>query len=564
MKLVECVPNFSEGRDPATIEAIAAAIRSVETVALLDVDPGRDTHRTVVTLLGPPEAVLEAAYSAVRAAVARIDMRRHKGAHARMGAADVVPFVPVREVSMAECVELARQLGQRIGQELGLPVYLYEQAASRPERRNLAEVRRGEYEGLAAKLADPAWAPDFGPAEFVPRSGAVITGAREFLIAYNFNLNTLDRAIAHDIALEIREAGRALRDERGEILRAADGKALKQPGKFRHVKAVGWFMEDYGCAQVSMNLTDHKATGLAEVFDEVCRQAEQRGVRVTGSELVGVIPADCLIQAGRYFLRKANKSAGVPEAELIRLAVRSLGLGELEPFDLDEKIIERRIPDPRPLARMSLAEFCDAASRDSPAPGGGSVAALCGALSAALASMAANLTVGRKGHERDWGEMGAVAERAQATKDFFLRAIDDDSAAFDRVMAALRLPKKTPEDRAARKAAVQETTRGAVEVPLSVLQRSREAIELAEAVVGRANPAALSDAGVSGLCARTAAEGAYYNVVINLAGIRDPAWAMRIRNQADPLLEDIRRRSDALSEAIRKRLLANLTGGGGH
>ncbi len=558
MKLVECVPNFSEGRDQATIDAIAAAIRAVDGVTLVDVDPGPDTNRTVVTLLGTPEAAVEAAFQAIRVASQRIDMRRHTGAHARFGAADVCPFVPVRGLGMDDCAELARRLGERVGTELGIPVYLYEHAASRPQRRNLAEVRRGEYEGLADKLADPDWAPDYGPAEFIPRTGALAVGAREFLIAYNFNLNTRDRKIAHDIALEIREAGRAKRDADGQILRDEDGKAIKEPGTFQHVKAVGWLMEAFGCAQVTMNLTDYKRTPLATVFDEVCRLATERGVRVTGSELVGVIPEDCLLAAGKHFLNKAGHSPGQPKPELLRVAIQSLGLSDLYPFEIDEKIVERRIPDERPLAGLTLAGFADETSSDSPAPGGGSVAATAGALSAALASMAANLTVGRKGYEDAQAEMKALAERAQDHKDFFVRAVDDDAASFDAVMAAFRLPKKTAEHKAARKGAIQDATKGAVAVPLSVLERIVEVLDLSEACVARANEQALSDAGVSGLCARTAAEGAFYNVIINLAGIRDEQYVADTRAKAEALLAEVHRRTDALGATVRERLLGQL------
>ncbi len=563
MKLVECVPNFSEGRNRATIDAIAEAIRAVDGVELLDVDPGVDTNRTVVTMLGPPEAVLEAAFAAIRTGVERIDMRGHQGAHSRMGAADVCPFVPVRGLDMDDCVELARRLGRRVGEELGVPVYLYEAAASRPERRNLAAVRKGEYEGLSDRCGDPAWAPDFGPAEFNPEAGATAIGAREFLIAYNFNLNTSDRAIAHDIALEIREAGRAKRDAAGRIVRDAEGKAIKRPGLFEHVKAVGWLMEDYGCAQVTMNLTDYKRTPLAAVFDAVCRLADERGVRVTGSELVGVMPEDCLIQAGKHFLRKAGHSPGQPKADILDTAVRSLGLGELYPFDFDDKIIERRIPQQRPLAALDLPGFADRTSTAAPAPGGGSVAALCGALAAALSAMAANLTAGRKQFAAVEDEMMRLAEAGQRHKDALLAAVDEDAASFDRVMDALRLPKKTAEQKAARAEALQRATLGATGVPLSVLRRCPEVLALAEAAVERANPQALSDAGVAGLCARTAAEGAGYNVLINIAGLSDAKTVAALRGEADELLAVVRRRADALAAEVNRRLEAEIAGGEG-
>ncbi|HOX45036.1 MAG TPA: glutamate formimidoyltransferase [Myxococcota bacterium] len=547
MKLVECVPNFSEGRDAAKIEAITEAVCACEGVALLDVDPGKDTNRTVVTFLGAPEAVLEAAFRAIARAAQLIDMSQHHGAHARMGATDVCPFVPVQDVSMAECVELARRLGARVAAELGVPVFLYEEAASRPERRNLATIREGEYEGLAAKLALPEWAPDFGRAEFNPRAGATVIGAREFLIAYNFNLNTRDSKIAHDIALEIREAGRTTKD--------AGGKSVKVAGKFKHVKAVGWYMENFQCAQISMNLTNYRATPLATVFDEVCRLAEARGVRCTGSELVGLAPKDCLLEAGRHFLRKAGKSAGVPERELIRVAVQSLGLAELGPFDPAKKIVEARIPDPRPLAGLSVQAFADETSSDSPAPGGGSVAAVCGALSAALAAMVAQLSVGKKGYEAVAGPMKALAEAAQPLKDACLRAIDDDTAAFDGLMAAMKLPRKTEEQKAAREAAVQAATRRAIAVPLSLLGRMPEVLALAAQAGEQGNQNSLSDAGVAVLCARAAAEGAYYNVVINLAGVSDAAWRAATLAEARALVARVREQADAASRRVEGVLL---------
>ncbi len=555
MRIVECVPNFSEGRERAVIDAIAEAIRATEGVELLDVDPGRDTNRTVVTFIGPPEATLEAAFRAIARAAERIDMRRHQGAHPRMGATDVCPFVPVAGVTMEECAELARRLGRRVGEELGIPVYLYEAAASRPERRSLSDIRKGEYEGLAAKLADPAWAPDFGPARFCEKSGATVIGAREFLIAYNFNLNTRDQKIAHDIALEIREAGRAAKNERGETLKDESGKTVMRPGKFRHVKAVGWYIPDYSCAQISMNLTDYKQTPLGPVFDEVCRLAEARGVRCTGSELVGLAPKACLLEAGRHFLRKAGKSAGVPEKELIRVAVQSLGLAELGPFDPQKKIIDYRIPDARPLISMNVRDFADELSSDSPAPGGGSVAALAGSLAAALAAMVAQLTVGKKGYEAVQDEMKRLAEEAQPLKDRLLYAVDEDTAAFNAVMAAAKLPKGTLEQKAARERAMAEAARGALEVPRRVLALAGEALELARrAAAGNQN--SLSDAGTAVACARAAAEGAYQNVLINLPSLPDAEEKARIRAEAKRRIEEMRARAAALLSEIEGRLLS--------
>ncbi len=553
MKLVECVPNFSEGRDPAVIDAITDTIRACEGVELLDADPGADTNRTVVTMLGAPEAVSEAAFQVIAKAAELIDMAKHKGAHGRMGATDVCPFVPVRDISMEECADLARALGKRVGEELGIPVYLYEEAASRPERQNLANVRKGEYEGRAEKIKDPEWKPDFGPAEFNARSGATSIGAREFLIAYNFNLNSRDRRIAQDIAMEIREAGRAKRDEKGEIIRDENGKAIKKPGLFKKVKAVGWVMEDFNCAQISMNLTNYKETPLAEVFDAVCRLAVERGVRCTGSELVGLLPKDCLLAAGRHYLRKAGKSAGAPEKELLRIAIQSLGLSELYPFEVDKKIVEYRISDPRPLVGMTVGDFVDETSSESPAPGGGSVAALAGALSGALSSMVAWLTVGKKGYEETFEAMKELAEKAQALKDNFLRAIDDDTAAFNGMMNAMRMPKKTDEQKAAREEAMQQATREAIAVPMSVLAACPEALDLAEgATAGNEN--SLSDAAVAASCAVTAAEGTYYNVLINLASVSDEAYKKQTQDKAEALLAEVKKRANVLGQSVTQRL----------
>ncbi len=537
MKLVECVPNFSEGRNRAVIDAIAAAICSIEGVALLDVDPGVDTNRTVVTFIGSPNAVLEGAFAGIARAAELIDMRRHSGAHSRIGACDVCPFVPVRGVEMDDCVRLAQKLGRRVGEELKIPVYLYEEAAARDERRNLARIRKGEYQGLSDKLKDPDWQPDFGPAEFNEKSGATVIGAREFLIAYNFNLNTKDVKIANRIAWAIREAGRK-----------------GAPGKFKHVKAVGWYMPDFNCAQVSMNLTNYKQTPLAQVFDEVCAQAEKHGARCTGSELVGLIPEDCLLRAGRHFLEKAGKSFGVPKPELVRTAVVSLGLNELYPFKPEEKIIENRIPDPRPLIEMPLFGFVDETSTDSPAPGGGSVAALCGALASALACMVGQLTYPKKGYEGVSQEMKKLCEQAQEHKDYMLRAVDDDTAAFNEIMTAFRMPKKTGEQKAERKKAIQAATRQAIDVPLRVLRRVHRAMPLIEKAARQGNQNSLSDAGVAASCMRAAAQGAFYNVSINLAGVDDRVFAEKTGAEADKLLDEVRKSADDLAEFVTRTL----------
>ncbi len=425
-KIVECVPNFSEGRDMAVIKRITDAIESVDGVKLLDVDPGADTNRTVVTFVGSPEAVREAAFRAVKKAAEVIDMTKHHGAHPRMGATDVCPFVPVSGVTMEDCVEIAGQVGKRIGEELGIPVYLYEEAATKPEWHNLAEVRKGEYEGLKErfKSGDPYWTPDFGPAEFNERAGATAVGAREFLIAYNINLNTKDRKLANNVALNLREKGRAKRDENGKIVRDGEGKKVMVPGRLKHTKAIGWYIEEYGFAQISINLTNYKNTPWHTVFEVAREEAEKAGLLVTGSELVGLIPKQAVIEAGRYFLRKQGKSSGVSERELIEEAVLSMGLSQIAPFDPEEKIIEYRIKEDEPLVSMNIKDFMDELASDSPAPGGGSVAALEASLGAALSAMVANLTVGKKGYEDIKDEMIGVAERTLEIKDRFLLLID--------------------------------------------------------------------------------------------------------------------------------------------
>jgi glutamate formiminotransferase/formiminotetrahydrofolate cyclodeaminase len=556
MKLVECVPNFSEGRDRGVIDSITGVIEQVEGVTLLDVDPGAATNRTVVTFVGSPEGVAEAAFLAIAQAARVIDMQKHSGAHARMGATDVCPFVPVSGVTMDDCVEIARHVGERVGKELEIPIYLYENACTRKERRSLATIRRGEYEGLREKLADPEWRPDFGPATFSARSGATVIGAREFLIAYNVNLNTRDRRLAQDIALDIREAGRAKRDEQGKIVRGPDGKSVKVPGKFKEVRGVGWYIEEYGCAQVSMNLTNYKVSPVHAVFDEICEQATRRGLRVTGSELVGLIPLEAVLSAGRHYLERQGRTTGVPESEIIHTAIKSLGLEDLTPFDPGKKIIEYRVAGAGAdaLVGRTVSRFLEELSTDSPAPGGGSAAALCGSLSAALSSMVAALTHAKKGMEERREEMGDSGVRAQELVAFFRRAIDEDTDAFNAIVAARRLPKKTDEDREARDRAMLEATRNAIRVPLEVLRRSGEALELAEIVSTRGLPASLSDAGVAGLAAAAAAEGAYYNVLINLDGFPQEDYARRTRAEAGELLEDAQRRAEIIRGRLRETL----------
>jgi len=474
MKLIECVPNFSEGRDRAVIDAIAAEITATQGAVLLDVDPGAATNRTVVTFIGGPEAVEEAAFRAIKQAAATIDMTRHRGEHPRLGATDVCPFVPVAGATMEDCVAIARRLGKRVGEELGIPVYLYEAAATRPERRSLADIRNGEYEALPEKLKDAAFAPDFGPTRFNPRSGATVIGAREFLIAYNVNLNTRDKKLANAIAGAIREAGR--------LKRGAGGATVNVPGLFKECRAVGWYIEEFGRAQVSINLTNYRVTPLHEVFDAVCLEAAKLGLRVTGSELVGLIPREALLAAGDHYLAKQGKTNGVPENERVHTAVLSLGLSELAEFEPNRKVIEYRYEGgPSGLAAMTVRDFADELSSSSPAPGGGSVAALCGALSASLSAMVAALTWSKAGMESARPAMKTTGTDAQTLKDWFLDAVDRDTEAWNAVLAAMRLPKRTEKEIAAGAGAIESASQRAGKVPLDVLEATIRALELARA-----------------------------------------------------------------------------------
>ncbi len=533
MKLVECVPNISEGRRPEVWEAVVEAAAGVSGVSVLNVDPGAETNRTVITLVGEPEAMLEGVFRLIEKALSLIDMSGHHGAHPRLGAVDVVPFVPVAEATMEECVGLARRLGERVGRELALPVYLYEDAATRPERRNLADIRAGEYEGLEAKLRDPEWQPDFGPAGFVPHSGACVIGARKFLVAYNVNLNTTDRRLANRVAFDVREKGRIRRDAAGEPVLGRDGEPEREPGLLRSVKAVGWTIPEFGCAQVSMNLTDLDITPLHLAFDTCEERAAERGLRVTGSELVGLVPRAALLEAGRHYLRRMGRSTGVPERDLVRVALRTMGLSEVKTFDPAERIIEYRLQAPAPLASMTVAAFTDELSSDSPAPGGGSVSALVGALGAALAAMVANLSHAKKGFEEIQERLSSIAVRGQDVKDRLLAAVDEDTRAFDRLLEAMRMPKATSEQQAERGARLAQATRHAVEVPLGVLEACPEILELCTEVASIGLQASRSDAGVGAQMARAAAAGAYQNVCINLAGFADRELASALLGRAD-------------------------------
>ncbi len=553
-KIVECVPNFSEGRDKGVIEAIAQAISGVSEVKILDVDPGADTNRTVYTFAGPPAETVEAAMAAARAARELIDMRSHSGAHPRMGALDVCPFVPVSGITMEECADLARSLGRRMAEELGIPVYLYEAAASRPERRSLADIRSGEYEALPEKLRKPEWAPDFGPAVFDPRWGASVVGAREFLIAYNVNLNTRDRKLAHEIALNIREGGRAAKGPDGASLRDSQGNLIKTPGRLNHVRAIGWYIDSYRRAQVSINLTDYRATPLHVVYETVREEAEKLGLLVTGSEVVGLLPLDPLVEAGRYYLRKAGKSGGAPEADLLETAVHSLGLDSVAPFEAGKKVVEYAVRVPAPLVSRTVASFADEVSADSPAPGGGSVSALAGSLGAALAAMIANLTVGKKGYEGSWKDLDALALRAQEVKARLLAAVDEDTNAFNDVLAAQKLPKGTEEEKRARSAAIQAGYRSATLVPLATAKACLEAARVSETAAELGNRASVSDAGVGALLAAAGAEGAVLNVLINLGSIEDTGWVETVRSEAEALAAEARTVRDRTLEKVRETM----------
>jgi glutamate formiminotransferase/formiminotetrahydrofolate cyclodeaminase len=550
-KILECVPNFSEGRNPEVIRQITAAIEAVEGIKLLDVDPGKATNRTVVTFVGAPEAVIEAAFQGIRAASALIDMRAHSGAHPRMGATDVCPLVPISGVSMEDAVQYAIELARRVGDSLKIPVYLYEAAATRPDRRNLATIRAGEYEGLSERLADPAWVPDFGPTIFNPKTGATVIGARDFLIAYNVNLNTTSVRRANSIAFDVREQGRVLREGdpvSGPVLKDEHGEPLRLAGACKAVKAIGWYIEEYGIAQVSMNLTDISVTPLHVAFDEACKSAAARGMRVTGSELVGMTPLRVLLDAGRYFLHKQQRSSGISEEELLRIAIKSLGLDDLTPFDPMQKVIEFKLrkSNSNPLIDMNLERFAAETASESPAPGGGSISAYVGALGAALAAMVANLSSHKRGWDENWKVFSDWAEKAQYLKKELLQLVDEDTRAFNAIMEAMQLPKETDEERQRRNAALEAATLHAINVPLRTMELAMEAFEPIRAMIESGNPNSISDAGVGALCARAAVHGAGLNVHINASGLRDKAFAAQAKARADAWMAEADRLEQSL------------------
>ena len=532
-QLIECVPNFSEGNDLTIIKQITDRIESVEGVRLLNVDPGKATNRTVVTFVGEPDAVIEAAVRAIKLAGELIDMSKHKGEHPRMGATDVCPLIPVSGITMEETAVYAKKLGERVGKELSIPVYLYENAQPNKDRSNLSIIRAGEYEGFFKKIKLPEWKPDFGPNEYDAKRGATVIGAREFLVAFNINLNTTSTRRANAIAFDVREAGRVKREGdplTGKIILGPDGKAITIPGTLKSTKAIGWFIEEYGIAQISMNLTNTNITSVHKAFEEVSKSAQEKGIRVTGSELVGIIPLQCLIDAGKYFLEKQERSTGIPEKELIKIAVKSLGLEELAPFKPEERIIEYLLKDnsSSKLISMSLHAFADETSTESPAPGGGSIAAYMGSLGVSLATMVANLSSHKRGWDERWKEFSDWAAKGQAYKDTLLHLVDEDTIAFNKIMSALSLPKSTEEEKVNRTNAIQTATKYATEIPFRVMQTTFASMEIIKAMAEIGNQNSVSDAGVGALAARSAVMGAYLNVKINAAGLTDKKWAETI------------------------------------
>ena len=532
-QIIECVPNFSEGRDMSVMAQITDQIKTVDGVKLLDVDPGAATNRTVVTIAGEPEQVIEAAFRAIKKAMEVIDMSKHKGEHPRFGATDVCPLVPVANITMEETVVYARRLAERVGTELGIPVYCYENAAFTENRRNLANCRSGEYEGLPKKLTDPLWKPDFGPATFLPRTGAIAIGARDFLVAYNINLNTTSTRRANAVAFDIREKGRPLREGNpitGKIVKDENGNQVNIPGSLKACKAIGWFIEEYGIAQVSINLTNISITPVHIAFEEASKKAQERGMRVSGSELVGLAPLKVFTDAGKYFLKKQNRSTGVSEQELIKIAVKSLGLDDLKPFNPSEKIIEYLLDEKSggKLMSMSCNAFADETASESPAPGGGSISAYMGALGVSLATMVANLSSHKAGWDDRWEEFSDWAEKGQNLKNELIHLVDEDTNAFNKIMDAFSLPKNSEQEKADRSAAIQEATKYAIEIPFRVMKKAYESLEIVKAMAEIGNPNSVSDAGVGALAIRSAIMGAYLNVKINASGLKDKEYVDKV------------------------------------
>lgn len=557
-QIIECVPNFSEGRDMNIIRQITDEVEKVEGVRLLDVDPGQATNRTVVTFVGEPEAVIEAAVRAARKATELIDMSKHKGAHPRFGAMDVCPLVPVANITMDEVVVYARKLAERLGNELKYPVYCYENAAFKPERVNLANVRKGEYEGLAEKLANPEWKPDFGPAEFIPHIGASAVSARDFLVAINYNLNTTSTRRANAIAFDVREKGRPKREGNpvtGKVVKDEKGNTVNIPGTLKATKAIGWFIEEYGIAQVSMNITNISVTPVHVAFDEVSDKARMRGVRVTGAEIVGLVPKKVLIEAGKHYLKMQQRSVGVSESEIIKIAVKSMGLDDLKPFTPEEKIIEYLLDaedKSKKLVDMSVKGFAEETASESPAPGGGSISAYMGALGTALGTMVANLSSHKPGWDERWDEFGEEAENGQKMMEKLLWLVDEDTRAFNKIMDAFGLPKNTDEEKAERKRAIQEATKFATEVPYHTMVECMKAMPLCKAMAEKGNPNSVSDAGVGALAIVAGIRGAHLNVKINAAGLEDKVWAENILNSATKIEQDAMQMEKEIMEIVNR------------
>ena len=564
-QIIECVPNYSEGRDRAVIEAIVSAISSVEGVKVLNVDPGEATNRTVVTFVGSPEAVTEAAFRGSAMAKERIDMRRHHGAHPRSGATDVLPLIPISGITLEECAALARKLAERLYKELGIPCYCYEAAAFKPERKNLAVCRAGEYEALPEKMADPDRKPDFGGEydDTVARTGATNVGARNFLVAVNYNLNTTSTRRAMAIAFDVREKGRKAREGgklTGKLLKDENGNQIWTPGTLKGCKAIGWYIDEYGIAQVSMNITDIDATPLHVAFEEVSRAAAARGLRVTGAEIVGLVPKKVLVEAGKFYLERQQRSLGIPEEEIIRIAVKSMSLDDLKPFDPREKVIEYLMEDPSEMAkkehlvRLSVKDFAKETASESPAPGGGSVSACMGAFGAALATMVANLSAHKRGWDERWKEFSDVAEKGQAIMKELIDLVDEDTAAFNRIMDVFAMPKGTPEEKAARDKAMEEATLYAASVPLKTMEASLKALPLALEMAEKGNPASASDAGVAALAATAAIRGAALNVRINAAGLTDKAPAEPLLKRAEAIIAEAEKLQDEVLKAVNNNI----------
>ena len=560
--IIECVPNFSEGRDKAKIKEITDAIQSVEGISLLDVDPGEATNRTVVTFVGAPDDVVEAAFRGIKKAAEVIDMTTHHGAHPRMGATDVCPLIPVAGITLEECASLARKLAERVATELNIPTYCYEAAAFRPERKNLAVCREGEYEALPNKMGSEEKGPDFGNRPYdaeVAKTGATTIGARDFLIAVNFNLNTTSTRRANAIAFDVREKGRPMREGgkvTGKPIKDENGKPVMIPGTLKGTKAIGWYIDEYGIAQVSMNITDIAQVPLHVAFDEVCRKADARGVRVTGTEIVGLVPKRTLVDAGKYFLRKQQRSCGIPEEEIIRIAVKSMGLDQLTPFDPKQKVIEYMIADDsaKKLVDLTAKGFAEETASESPAPGGGSISAYMGALGAALGTMVANLSAHKAAYDDRWEEFSDAAEIGQHLMDELLHLVDEDTAAFNRIMAVFAMPKKTDEEKAARAAAMEEATLYATQVPLKTMKKAYEVFDLVENMAADGNPASVTDAGVGALAARAAVRGAGLNVRINAAGLKDRDMADSLVGEAAELERLAEERETAILKIVSSKM----------